>query len=164
MHVVVTRVYALCWSLVFGQGGNTAYRQGLSHPAPGAPLQQWSDLFHALTCRGKGEGGSGSAATPSRRDPIPTPAAAKSKEALPRTSSHSRRNQPSQALRIDGFVRPLTVQKTQAMLSEFGDIQKLWMPSIRTHAFVVFASAEQAEKCHKATAGLNWPQGNLGST
>lgn len=116
-------------------------------------------------CRGKGEGGSGSGRAPSTgRDLILTPAAAKPKEALPRTSSHSRRTQPTQALRIDGFVRPLTVQKTQAMLSEFGEIQKLWMPSIRTHAFVVFASAEQAEKCFKATSGLNWPQGNLGST
>lgn len=145
------------------QGGNRACTQ---HPANAIQhFHATGCSFYQFFCRGKGEGGSGSARPPSTgRDPIPTPAAAKSKEALPRTSSHSRRSQPTQALRIDGFVRPLTVQKTQAMLSEFGEIQKLWMPSIRTHAFVVFASAEQAEKCLKATSGLNWPQGNLGST
>lgn len=117
-----------------------------------------------LSFRGKGEGGSGSAAPTTRRDPIPTPAASKPKDPLPRTTSHSRRNKPTQALRIDGFVRPLTVQKTQAMLSDFGEIQKLWMPSMKTHAFVVFATAEQAEKCLQATNGKKWPPGNVGST
>lgn len=113
--------------------------------------------------RGKGEGGSGPVAPPTRREPIPTPAATKSKEALPRTTSQSRRNQPTQALRIDGFIRPLTVPKTETMLSQYGEIQKLWMPSIRTHAFVVFATVEQAEKCLKATNLMNYPPGNVGS-
>ncbi|KAF9994813.1 hypothetical protein BGZ80_007685, partial [Entomortierella chlamydospora] len=42
----------------------------------------------------------------------------------------------TRALAITNFVRPLTVNQVKRMLSEFGEIEVLWMDSIRTHCYV----------------------------
>ena len=110
-----------------------------------------------FNCRGKGEG-SGAATLPANRESLPSPASSRPSEPLPRTTSHSRRNQPTRALRIEGFVRPFTEPAAQAMLSETGDILSMWMPKIKTHAFVIYATLGQAEATLKATQNLNWPE------
>ena len=46
------------------------------------------------------------------------------------------------------------------MLSETGEVEGMWMPTIKTHAFVIYASQEQAEATLKATMDLEWPLGN----
>ncbi|DBA66428.1 TPA: hypothetical protein ACH3X2_002405 [Trebouxia sp. C0005] len=112
--------------------------------------------------RSKGEG-SGTPALPPTRDPLPHPTSDRPADPLPRTTSHSRRNQPSRALKIEGFVRPFTEPAARAMLSETGEIVSMWMPKIKTHAFVIYSTQGQAEATQKATHGLNWPQNNPSS-
>lgn len=48
----------------------------------------------------------------------------------------------------------------RAMLSETGEVEGMWMPTIKTHAFVIYATQEQAEATLKATMDLEWPVGN----
>jgi apoptotic chromatin condensation inducer in the nucleus len=52
---------------------------------------------------------------------------------------------PTAALRVDNLVRPFTLQALRALLSETGTVTGLWMPSIKTHCYVTFETAEQAE-------------------
>jgi len=42
----------------------------------------------------------------------------------------------TRSLIITNFVRPLTVNQVKRMLAEFGEIEVLWMDSIRTHCYV----------------------------
>ena len=111
---------------------------------------------------GKGEG-SGKAAPSLSRDPIPAPASARPADPPARTTSHSRRNQPTRALKIEGFVRPFTEPAARAMLSQTGEIVSMWMPKIKTHTFVIYATQAQAEATVQATLNVNWPKGNPGS-
>ncbi|DBA92776.1 TPA: hypothetical protein ACH3X1_002968 [Trebouxia sp. C0004] len=111
--------------------------------------------------RSKGEG-SGTPALPPTRD-LPTPISDVPAAPLPRTTSHSRRNQPTRALKIEGFVRPFTEPAARAMLSETGEIVSMWMPKIKTHAFVIYTTQGQAEATLNATHGLNWPKNNPSS-
>ncbi len=39
----------------------------------------------------------------------------------------------------------------------------LWMPTMKTHAFVVFGSVEEATKARAALDGVEWPVGNKNS-
>lgn len=48
----------------------------------------------------------------------------------------------------------------RAMLSQSGEVEGMWMPTIKTHAFVIYATQEQAEATLKATMDLEWPVGN----
>ena len=58
--------------------------------------------------------------------------------------------------------RPLTEAKARAMLAQTGEVQGLWMPTIRTHAYVIYATQEQAQATFTATKDTEWPQGNGG--
>ncbi|KAF9208306.1 hypothetical protein BGZ49_009268 [Haplosporangium sp. Z 27] len=69
--------------------------------------------------------------------------------------------QPSgitRALSITNFVRPLTVTQVTRMLSEFGDIEVLWMDSIRTHCYVTFKDEASAEKAYSQVKGQIFPK------
>ena len=48
----------------------------------------------------------------------------------------------------------------RAMLSKTGEVEGMWMPTIKTHAFVIYATQEQAEATLAATMDKEWPQGN----
>lgn len=48
------------------------------------------------------------------------------------------------------------------MLSETGEVEGLWMPTIRTHAYVIYVTQEQAEATFTATLDVEWPKGNRG--
>ncbi|KAL0017757.1 hypothetical protein WJX77_005746 [Trebouxia sp. C0004] len=116
-------------------------------------------VFERLQSKGEG---SGTPALPPTRD-LPTPISDVPAAPLPRTTSHSRRNQPTRALKIEGFVRPFTEPAARAMLSETGEIVSMWMPKIKTHAFVIYTTQGQAEATLNATHGLNWPKNNPSS-
>lgn len=67
----------------------------------------------------------------------------------------------TRALRINGFVRPLTERGVRALLDPEGTrLKALWMPSMKTHCYAVFADVASAGAAHAATAGLQWPAGS----
>ncbi|KAK9846189.1 hypothetical protein WJX84_010778 [Apatococcus fuscideae] len=69
--------------------------------------------------------------------------------------------QVTRALRIDGFVRPFQEKQARALIAETGgDLESFWMPTIRTTAWVVFSSEDEAEATFKAVWGKEWPLGN----
>lgn len=40
-----------------------------------------------------------------------------------------------------------------------GTVKDLWMPSIKTHAFAIFGSVEEAEATRQALWDVEWPDG-----
>lgn len=67
----------------------------------------------------------------------------------------------SRALRIDGFVRPLTERAVRALLDPEGvQLKALWMPSLKTHCYAIFSTKASAGAVFSATAGLRWPAGS----
>ncbi|KAL4427699.1 hypothetical protein ABPG75_001788 [Micractinium tetrahymenae] len=66
----------------------------------------------------------------------------------------------TRALRIDGFVRPFHERQVRELLGETGEVKALWMPSIKTHCYVVFETKAQAEATRRATYQLQWPATN----
>ncbi|KAF9173216.1 hypothetical protein BGX20_003788 [Mortierella sp. AD010] len=64
----------------------------------------------------------------------------------------------TRALAITNFVRPLTVNQVKRMLSEFGEIEVLWMDSIRTHCYVTFKEIASAEKAFSQVKGQVFPK------
>ena len=49
---------------------------------------------------------------------------------------------------------------TQFVCNAGGDLESFWMPTIKSTAWVVFASEEQAEATFQAVWGKEWPPGN----
>lgn len=41
-----------------------------------------------------------------------------------------------------------------------GEVQSMWMPTIRDRAYVLFETEEAAEAARQGTHGLEWPHGN----
>jgi apoptotic chromatin condensation inducer in the nucleus len=66
--------------------------------------------------------------------------------------------EPQQAVRINNLVRPFTEASLRKLLNEHGTVTDMWMPSIKTHAFVIFETAKQAAACFAALQGKQWPQ------
>mmetsp|Transcript_37468 Transcript_37468/g.83385 ORF Transcript_37468/g.83385 Transcript_37468/m.83385 type:complete len:553 (-) Transcript_37468:623-2281(-) len=64
------------------------------------------------------------------------------------------------AIHVTNLVRPFTEQALRQLLSATGTIVDLYMPTIKTHAIVIFESEEQAHATHKAVDQLKWPQHN----
>ncbi|GJJ69951.1 hypothetical protein EMPS_02300 [Entomortierella parvispora] len=64
----------------------------------------------------------------------------------------------SRSLVITNFVRPLTVNQVKRMLAEFGEIEMLWMDSIRTHCYVTFKTVESAKQAFKEVVGQVFPK------
>ncbi|KAG0303241.1 Apoptotic chromatin condensation inducer in the nucleus [Dissophora globulifera] len=64
----------------------------------------------------------------------------------------------TRSLTITNFVRPLTVNQVKRMLTEFGEIEALWMDSIRTHCYVTFKEQEAAEKAYTQVKGQVFPK------
>ncbi|KAF9344526.1 hypothetical protein BGX34_005584, partial [Mortierella sp. NVP85] len=62
----------------------------------------------------------------------------------------------TRALSITNFVRPLTVPQVKRMLLEFGEIEVLWMDSIKSHCY--FKEAESAEKAYNQVKGQIFPK------
>ncbi|KAI8351292.1 hypothetical protein B0O80DRAFT_530748 [Mortierella sp. GBAus27b] len=64
----------------------------------------------------------------------------------------------TRALAISNFVRPLTVPQVKRMLSEFGEVEVLWMDNIRTHCYVTFKETESAERAYSQVKGQVFPK------
>ncbi|KAF9147143.1 hypothetical protein BG015_011252 [Linnemannia schmuckeri] len=62
------------------------------------------------------------------------------------------------ALTITNFVRPLVISQVKRMLSEYGEIETLWLDSIKTHCYVIFKEAAEAEKAYNHTNDVVFPQ------
>ncbi|KAF9562732.1 Apoptotic chromatin condensation inducer in the nucleus [Mortierella alpina] len=67
-------------------------------------------------------------------------------------------SETTRSLTITNFVRPLTVNQVKRMLSEFGEVEVLWMDSIRTHCYVTFKEKESAEKAYAQVKGQVFPK------
>eukprot|EP01024_Parvocaulis_polyphysoides_P036344 TRINITY_DN3232_c0_g2_i2.p2 TRINITY_DN3232_c0_g2~~TRINITY_DN3232_c0_g2_i2.p2 ORF type:complete len:409 (-),score=104.11 TRINITY_DN3232_c0_g2_i2:91-1197(-) len=65
----------------------------------------------------------------------------------------------SRALKIMNFVRPFTNKSVQELLNQTGVVESFWMPSIKTHCFVIFETEEQADKTREAVYDVEWPKG-----
>ncbi|KAF9141623.1 hypothetical protein BGX30_004424 [Mortierella sp. GBA39] len=61
------------------------------------------------------------------------------------------------ALTITNFVRPLVISQVKRMLSEYGEIETLWLDSIKTHCYVVFKETAEAEKAYNHTNNIVFP-------
>jgi apoptotic chromatin condensation inducer in the nucleus len=66
-------------------------------------------------------------------------------------------------IRVDGFVRPFTLPKAQALVVEMGggplvDGKGFWMDAIKTHCYATFQKEEHAIKAREALYGLVWPE------
>ena len=69
--------------------------------------------------------------------------------------------QPTEALRVDNFVRPFVQKAAQKLVEEHGGgiaVKGFWMDSIKTHCYTVFESLDCAEKAQKGLNGLKWPE------
>ncbi|KAF9435777.1 Apoptotic chromatin condensation inducer in the nucleus [Entomortierella beljakovae] len=64
----------------------------------------------------------------------------------------------TRSLAITNFIRPLTVNQVKRMLSEFGEIEVLWMDSIRTHCYVTYKDETSAEKAFDQVKGQVFPK------
>ncbi|KAF9291373.1 Apoptotic chromatin condensation inducer in the nucleus [Mortierella alpina] len=74
------------------------------------------------------------------------------------TPTTSMPSETTRSLTITNFVRPLTVNQVKRMLSEFGEVEVLWMDSIRTHCYVTFKEKESAEKAYTQVKGQIFPK------
>lgn len=63
------------------------------------------------------------------------------------------------ALRINNFVRPFSDKNCRDMLEQYGTVIDMWLPSIKTHCYVVYETEEQALKAFNATYNTEWPIG-----
>ncbi|KAF9540976.1 hypothetical protein EC957_003614 [Mortierella hygrophila] len=61
------------------------------------------------------------------------------------------------ALTITNFVRPLVISQVKRMLSEYGEIETLWLDSIKTHCYVIFKETAEAEKAYNHTNNIVFP-------
>ncbi|KAF8947674.1 Apoptotic chromatin condensation inducer in the nucleus [Haplosporangium gracile] len=79
---------------------------------------------------------------------------------LPEPASVKADPNPStkRALTITNFVRPLVISQVKRMLSEYGEIETLWLDSIKTHCYVIFKEAAEAEKAYNRTNDVVFPQ------
>lgn len=71
-------------------------------------------------------------------------------------------NPVSCTIRVDGFVRPFTLPKAQALVAEMGGgplVEKgFWMNAIKTHCYATFSCTEHAAKAREALYNLVWPE------
>eukprot|EP00210_Caulerpa_lentillifera_P006111 g5838.t1 len=64
----------------------------------------------------------------------------------------------TRALHIANFVRPFTEKAAKEMLSEYGTIEEMWMPNIKTHCYVLYESKECAHQAYLSTYKVVWPR------
>jgi apoptotic chromatin condensation inducer in the nucleus len=65
---------------------------------------------------------------------------------------------PTRALRIDGFVRPFTENAVKLLLSDnCRNVISMWMPTIKTHCYVIFSKQSEAEAARAELDGKQWP-------
>ncbi|KAJ2161330.1 hypothetical protein GGF46_001591 [Coemansia sp. RSA 552] len=58
---------------------------------------------------------------------------------------------------IKNLERPLTIFRMKEMLGKYGTINDIWLNSIKTRAYVSFATRQQAEAAYAGTNGARFP-------
>ncbi|XP_058768018.1 uncharacterized protein LOC131641732 [Vicia villosa] len=64
---------------------------------------------------------------------------------------------PTNSLRIDGFLRPFTLNAVQGLLGKTGKFTSFWMDEIKTHCYVSYTTVEEAVETRNAVYNLQWP-------
>ncbi|KAG0280965.1 hypothetical protein BGZ95_007640 [Linnemannia exigua] len=62
------------------------------------------------------------------------------------------------ALTITNFLRPLTIPQVRRELAQYGEIETLWLDNIKTHCYVIYKEAEEAEKACEQTNNVVFPK------
>jgi hypothetical protein len=65
---------------------------------------------------------------------------------------------PKDTILINNFVRPLVTRSVKELVGKYGDVKNFWMDSIKTHAFVTYATVESAEAAFKGINGIKFPE------
>ena len=63
----------------------------------------------------------------------------------------------TRALRIEGFVRPFTLNAARDLLGKSGTVLSMWMPTIKNLCWVIFKTKSDAETAYEALWDLRWP-------
>ncbi|KAI9283312.1 hypothetical protein BY458DRAFT_448759 [Sporodiniella umbellata] len=63
----------------------------------------------------------------------------------------------SSALLVKGFVRPLILRQAQELFSKYGNLEKFWMDSIKTHCYVIYKTVEEAREAYSQVNGITFP-------
>ncbi|KAL5262802.1 hypothetical protein ACHWQZ_G008257 [Mnemiopsis leidyi] len=84
------------------------------------------------------------------RDPtaFPSPPAA----AVPRS-----RKDENRALLVTNLIRPFTVLQLKTMLSHCGKVKSIWINTIKSRCYVVFATVSEATRARQSLHGAVWP-------
>lgn len=64
---------------------------------------------------------------------------------------------PSSCLYISNLIRPLTILQVRSTLEKFGTVTRLWLDNIKSHAYVMFESIDEAIKAREALQGTKFP-------
>eukprot|EP00798_Chlamydomonas_sp_ICE-L_P005806 gene5806-6091_t len=83
---------------------------------------------------------------------VPTPS-----KPTPTTPAAGSKGEPTTALLINGLTRPFTENQLKELLGKTGKIVDMWMPTVKTHAIVTFATVEEAKATFEAVNKLKWP-------
>ncbi|KAI8816080.1 uncharacterized protein EV422DRAFT_547259 [Fimicolochytrium jonesii] len=104
-------------------------------------------------------------AAPAEKKPAsPTKSHVKSQPVAETSSSNEKPNgaeihneNGGSTLLIRNFKRPLTLQQVNDLLAESGDVEQFWMDKIKSHCYVTFKTASQAEAAAAQCNGLQFP-------
>lgn len=86
----------------------------------------------------------------------------KAAEAPPKEPAVAADSGCGNTLFVEHFVRPFTLQQVRRLVEAHGAVTRLWMNSIKTHAYVSFADPAAAAAARAALDGLAWPPANGG--
>ncbi|XP_076829331.1 uncharacterized protein acin1a isoform X2 [Brachyhypopomus gauderio] len=72
------------------------------------------------------------------------------------------RAKPSNIIHICNLVRPFTLGQLKELLHRTGTVveEGFWIDKIKSHCFVTYSSAEEAQVTRAALHGVKWPQSN----
>lgn len=67
------------------------------------------------------------------------------------------RKEENRALLIANLIRPFTVLQLKTMLSHCGKVKSIWINTIKSRCYVVFATIEESQRARESLHGSVWP-------
>ncbi|RUO96439.1 hypothetical protein BC936DRAFT_142037 [Jimgerdemannia flammicorona] len=64
---------------------------------------------------------------------------------------------PTNSIYIKNFVRPLTLGQVKRLVELHGEVERLWIDSIKTHCYVTYTTAAAAETARSAIHNIKFP-------
>ena len=64
----------------------------------------------------------------------------------------------SKIVHVTHLTRPFSLTEFKSILSPFGEIEDLWLDSLKTQSFVTFSTSESAAKCKSELSGKQFPE------